>query len=81
MTLLTLAEKSDFRRTGRIDEVDALCAAFAGNWPDAVRDIEYGRSAQGRIMRALLVSRSGSLSAQEIRQRKIPLLMIQAGAR
>lgn len=78
-TLRTIAEESAFRQTGRIDEVERLSAAFAQRWPDAVRSFEYGRSAQGRPMRALIASRSGALTATEIRNRKIPLLMIQAG--
>jgi murein tripeptide amidase MpaA len=76
--LLTLAERSDFAETGRTDEVQALCAAFMREWPDAVRCFEYGRSAEGRAMQALIVSRVG-LSAQSLRQARIPLLMIQAG--
>ena len=59
---LTLAERSDFRQTGRTDEVEQLCEAYAQRWPDAVHSFEYGRSAEGRPMRALLASRSGALS-------------------
>ena len=77
--LLTLAERSNFVQTGRTDEVEALCAAFAATWPDAVRSFEYGRSAEGRPMRALVVSRSGAFSAAALKQRKIPLLMLQGG--
>jgi hypothetical protein len=77
--LLTLAETSDFRRTGRIDEVERLCAAFSHRWPEAARTFEYGRSAQGRPLRALLVSRAGSLEAAELRGRGVPLLMLQGG--
>ncbi len=77
--LLTLAEQSGFTQTGGIDEVDRLCAGIAGAWPDAVRTFEYGQSAEGRPLRALLVSRSGLLSAQALRDRRIPVLMIQAG--
>jgi hypothetical protein len=78
--LLTLAERSGFTETGRIDEVDRLCAAMAGEWPAAVRAFEFGRSAEGRPMRALIASRCcGTLSAQELRERRIPLLMIQGG--
>ena len=51
----TLAEQSNFRETGRIDEVERLSAEMARTWPDAVQSIEYGRSVQGRPMRALLV--------------------------
>src|SRR6185295_842733 len=77
--LTTVAEQSGFRQTGRLDEVEALCAAFAARWPDAVRSFVYGQSAEGRPMRAMLVSRAGALTAQEQRQRGIPLLMLQGG--
>ena len=75
----TLAEQSNFRATGRIDEVERLSAEMARTWPDAVQSIEYGRSVQGRPMRALLVSRTGAVSAEQIRARKIPVLMLQGG--
>src|ERR1700736_2968542 len=78
-SLVTIAERSGFRRTGRIDEVESLCKEFARTWPDAVRSFEYGRSAQGRIMRALLVSRCGALMPVDIRTRRVPVLMIQGG--
>jgi len=77
--LSTLAEQSGFRQTGRLDEVEALCAAFAARWPDAVCSFVYGQSAEGRPMRALLVSRTGALTSQALRERKIPLLMLQGG--
>lgn len=67
----TIAEESGFRRTGRTDEVERLCDAFALTWPSAVRRIEYGKSAEGRTMLALLACRADP--------RKVPLLMVQAG--
>src|SRR5262245_52451909 len=76
---LTLAEQTAFRETGRTDEVERLCEAYARRWPDAVRSFEYGRSAEGRAMYAMLVTRSGALTADEIRRRKVPVLMVQAG--
>jgi|CXWL01.1.fsa_nt_gi hypothetical protein len=77
--LLTIAETSDFRRTGRIDEVERLCAAFSHKWREAARVFEYGRSAQGRPLMALVVSRAGSLDPAELRRRGVPLLMLQGG--
>jgi murein tripeptide amidase MpaA len=77
--LLTIAEQSAFRQTGRTDEVKRLCESFSRTWPDAVRLFEYGQSAEGRPMLALIASRSGALSADEIRRRKLPLLMLQGG--
>ncbi len=78
-TLLTLAEQSAFTQTGRIDEVDRLWAAIAATWPNTVSAFSYGDSAEGRPLRALIASRSGALSAQDLREQRIPVLMIQAG--
>ena len=78
-TLTTLAEQSGFRETGRLDEVEALCEKFAARWPDAVRSLVYGHSAEGRPMRALLVSRTGALTPPALRAKGIPLLMLQGG--
>ncbi|MGB6605857.1 MAG: M14 family metallopeptidase [Steroidobacteraceae bacterium] len=70
-TLSTLAERSGFRQTGRTAEVAQLCAAFAAAWPGVVRSFEFGRSAEGRVMWALVASRADP--------RQVPLLMLQAG--
>jgi hypothetical protein len=70
-TLITIAEESGFRRTGRTDEVTRLCAAFAAAWPRAARSLEFGRSAEGRPMRALLACRTDP--------HRVPVLMLQAG--
>jgi murein tripeptide amidase MpaA len=78
-SLTTLAEQSNFRQTGRIEEVERLSHALALTWPEAVRSFEYGRSVEGRPLRALVISRTGALTAAEIRAQKIPLLMIQGG--
>ncbi len=45
--LTTVAEETGFRATGRTDEVERLCEAFAAQWPEAVKSLEYGRSAEG----------------------------------
>ncbi len=78
-SLTTIAERSNFDETGNLEEVERLCEAFERRWPDAVRSFQYGRSAEGRIMRALLVSRSGALTPATLRANAVPLLMIQAG--
>jgi Zinc carboxypeptidase len=78
-TLMTIAELSNYKETGRLDEVERLSAEFARVWPDAVRSFEFGRSAEGRIMRGLLISRTGALTPADLRAKAIPLLMIQSG--
>src|SRR5258708_5718881 len=69
--LITIAEESGFKKTGRTHHVDELCAAFAASWPGHVPSLGFGRSAEGRPMRALLACRTDP--------RKAPLLMLQAG--
>jgi hypothetical protein len=70
-TLSTIAEQSGFRQTGRTDEVTRLCAAFAVAWPQTVHTLEFGHSAEGRPMRALIVSGADP--------RTVPILMLQGG--
>ena len=77
--LATVAEQSAFKRTGHYDEVIRLCAAFAATYPDAVRCIEFGKTPEGRPMQALIVSRSGILTADPAHARKLPVVLIQGG--
>ena len=77
--LSTVAERSGFQRTGRYDEVIALCARFQKTYPKAVRCFEFGRTPEGRPMLALAVSRSGALSPEQARHRGLPVLLVQGG--
>ena len=77
--LSTVAERSGFQKTGRYEEVIALCAAFRKSYPKAVRCTEFGRTPEGRPMLALIVSRSGSLTAADARRRGVPVLLVQGG--
>ncbi|MES2325362.1 MAG: M14 family zinc carboxypeptidase [Pseudomonadota bacterium] len=77
--LLTKSERSAFQVTGRYDEVVKLCAAFQQAYPKAVRCIDFGRTPEGRPMKALVVSRSGALTAQAAKKRGLPVTLIQGG--
>src|ERR1700693_2354718 len=77
--LSTVAERSNFQKTGRYDEVIALCSAFQKSYPKAVRCTEFGRTPEGRPMLALIVSHSGALNARDARKRGLPVLLIQGG--
>lgn len=77
--LQTVAEQSNFVRTGRYDEVVRLCAAFEQTWRDAVRCSTFGRSPEGRPMLALVVSRSGVLTPDKARERGLPVMLMQGG--
>ena len=78
-SLQTVAERSDFVKTGRYDETVALCAAFERRHPDAVRCIDFGTTPEGRPMKALAVSRSGALAPAAARERGIPVVLMQGG--
>ena len=77
--LTTLSERSGFLKTGRYEEVQALCDAFAKAYPQAVRCIDFGISPEGRPMKALVVSTSGALDTASARQRGLPVVLIQGG--
>ncbi|MEO6103389.1 MAG: M14 family metallopeptidase [Pseudoxanthomonas sp.] len=77
--LQTESERSRFLRTGRFDEVIALCARFQAAFPDAVRCSQFGRTPEGRPMLALIASRSGTLDASEAHRRGVPVLLVQGG--
>jgi hypothetical protein len=77
--LSTVAERSGFQKTGRYEEVIALCAAFQKAYPKQVRCTEFGRTPEGRPMLALIVSRSGALTAEAAHKRNLPVLLIQGG--
>jgi Zinc carboxypeptidase len=77
--LSTIAERSGFQKTGRYDEVIDLCTKFQAAYPKAVLSKEFGRTPEGRPMMALIVSRTGCLTADEAHQRGLPVLLIQGG--
>ena len=77
--LATISERSGVLKTGRYDEVIALCDAFAKAYPDAVRCIEFGTTPENRPMKALVASTSGALTPVEARKRGLPVVLIQGG--
>ena len=78
-TLATVAEQSGYARTGRYDEVEALCAAFAQAWPTRVRCVEFGRTPENRSLRALVASDDGALDPATARERDRPVVLMQGG--
>lgn len=77
--LSTVSERSGFLHTGRYDEVIKLCADFQAAYPKAVKCIDFGRTPEGRPMKALIATRTGAMTAQAARQRKVPVTLIQGG--
>lgn len=77
--LTTVAERSDFRRTGRYEEVEQLCSAFQARWKTAIRCIEFGRTPEGRPMHALIASPNGVLDPATAKERRHPVVVMQGG--
>ena len=77
--LTTTAERSGFQKTGRYDEVMALCDAFASQYPEAVRCFDFGTTPEGRPMKALAVSTSGALTPEAARAQGLPVVLAQGG--
>lgn len=78
-SLVTVAERSGFVRTGRYEEVIALCEAFARRYPDAVRCETFGITPEGRPMKLLVVTRTGAFTPQAARERGLPVTLAQGG--
>ncbi|MGH8077114.1 MAG: M14 family metallopeptidase [Lysobacter sp.] len=77
--LTTTAERSGFIKTGRYDEVIALCEAFAQRYPDTVRCTDFGTTPEGRPMKLLVASTSGALTPEAARAQQLPVTLIQGG--
>ena len=73
------AEISKFQRTGSYAEVDATCQALAKNHPEAARCFSIGRSAEGRPIWVIAVSRSGALAPAQAKRLGIPVVLAIAG--
>ncbi len=78
-TLTTVSERSGFIKTGRYDEVIALCAAFAERYPDAVRCADFGTTPEGRPMKLLVASTSGALTPEAASAKGLPVTLVQGG--
>jgi murein tripeptide amidase MpaA len=77
--LTTIAEQSGYRRTGRYEEVERLCAAYSQAWPTKVRCFEFGRTPEGRRMLGLVASDDGTLDAGSAQRKHRPVLLMQGG--
>ncbi|MBL8518324.1 MAG: M14 family metallopeptidase [Betaproteobacteria bacterium] len=77
--LTTISEQSGFTKTGRLAEVEALCAAFAKKYPQWVKCERFGTTPQGRAMPLLVISQSGALTPERAKQMKLPITLMQGG--
>jgi hypothetical protein len=77
--LRTTAELTGYARTGRYDEVERLCGAFAATWPAQVRCVTFGTTPERRPMLALVVSADGVLTPADARARDRAVVLVQGG--
>lgn len=73
------AEASQFRRTGNYAEVEALCQSWAQRYPEVVRCLNMGQTAEGRTLRAMVVTRTGALTPEQADRANIPVVLAIAG--
>jgi hypothetical protein len=78
-TELLLAESSQFRRTGSYAEVEAVCQNLAKKYPEFVRCLSIGNTAEGRPIVALAVSRTGALTPTQAKRAGIPVVLAIGG--
>lgn len=77
--LATIAARSDYRTTGRYEEVERLCTAYQTRWPKHVRCFEFGRSPEGRTMWAIVAATDGVLTSPAARTANKPVVLMQGG--
>jgi Zinc carboxypeptidase len=76
---LLLAESSQFKRTGPYAEVEASCQSLAKKYPEFVRCVTIGSTAEGRPIVALVVSRTGVLTPAQAKRAGIPVVLAIGG--
>jgi murein tripeptide amidase MpaA len=77
--LTTVAEQSGWTKTGRYDEVQALCAAFPKRYPGKVKCETFGVTPMGRPMMLLVASGDGTFSAADNKKKSRPVALFQGG--
>jgi hypothetical protein len=77
--LSTIAEQTQWKRTGRYDEVIKLCKDFVTAYPTQVRSFQFGETADGRPMIAVAASADGVLDPKAAKAKNRPVVLVQGG--
>ncbi len=77
MDLRTTAEKSEWKKTGRYDEVIRLCKAYEKSYSKKVRCLKFGTTPEGRPMMGLVVGAPGFLNAEKVKKAERPVVFFQ----
>lgn len=73
------AERTHFQETGTYAEVEALCSHWARLHPQWVRCQTIGKTAEGRNIRAMVISKSGVLQAAAAKRKNLPVMLVIGG--
>jgi murein tripeptide amidase MpaA len=77
--LTTVAEQSGFVRTGRYDEVEALCAELPKRYVGKVKCEQFGLTPLGRRMLYLVASADGTFTPEASKKKARPVVLLQGG--
>jgi hypothetical protein len=77
--LTTVAEQSAFVRTGRYDEVEALCSELPRRYAGKVRCDAFGTTPLGRKLLAFTASADGTLTPEQLKKKSRPVVLFQGG--
>ena len=73
------AEKTGFRESGRYAEVEQVCRQWARHYPRWVKCESVGTTSEGRIIRSIVVSRSGFPKERSRTPPSRPVILIIGG--
>src|SRR5262245_3269204 len=75
----TTAEVTQFKETGRYEEVQRLCPLYESKFRGKVRCLTFGTTPEGRPMLALAASLDGVLDPAAAKAKKRPVVLVQGG--
>jgi hypothetical protein len=75
--LSTVAEQTQWTKTGRYDEVIRLCHAFEKSYPGRAKCIKFGRTPEERDMLAIVASEARALTPAQAKARHLPVVLAQ----
>jgi len=74
-----IAETTAYAQSGTYSEVVRFCRDLEKAHPSAAKCTQMGASAQGRDIKALVVSKTGVLDAATAKRRQLPVLLVIGG--
>ena len=77
--LTTTAQTSGWKQTGRVDEVERLCAAFPKRFPGKVKCERFGVTPEGRPLLALIASADGTFEPTAAVKKQRPVVLLVGG--